>query len=383
MFNENICFYCAGMGYEEILGLMLQLINTPEGDLFEANGVSSSNFYNHLIAYAVEGGHKDIVAKLIASSRVGSYGLAMESAAKAGQLDILETIPNHPSYNVDYAMRLALYNGHLAVGQYLIDRFFFHKYSSEDLEFLTTVAAAAAQGGLDALVRLMFVSGVIDYNAIMIGAAAGGHIEMVREMIKKGADNYDEVLATAAVDGHIEIVKLMLGVGIYKDELKEKDTDLYPAMTIASEEGYIDIVQLMLDHNVEEDACIESASGAAKQGHIDIVKLLLGRPGIIKNKILEQAALGGRLNVVQYIIEEGANDYIRATERAHNGWPHILVYLLKVGLIKKGNVDIGRLKQVHIRPVDIKRVALELNDISRRPASITDIPILKSLLLPQ
>ena len=78
------------------------------------------------------------------------------------------------------------------------------------------------------------------------------------------------------------------------------------AMRWAARGGHIDIVQLMLERGANNFN--QAMKYASKGGHIDIVQLMLDKGANDFNEAMEWAAIGGHIDIVQLMLDKGAND---------------------------------------------------------------------------
>jgi ankyrin repeat protein len=110
------------------------------------------------------------------------------------------------------------------------------------------------------------------YNYAMYAAIEIGDVENTKLMIKYGAENFDIGMILASERGHLNLVKLMLEKLIYKEINKEKNT-------------------------LDKAAC-----EAALNGHIEIVKFLIENGATNLKMIIAMAAFKGNLQMVEYIL---------------------------------------------------------------------------------
>ena len=77
-------------------------------------------------------------------------------------------------------------------------------------------------------------------------------------------------------------------------------------LTKAAEGGHKDIVQLMIDKGANPD---RGLFGAAEGGHKDIVQMMIDKGADDWNEGLAAAAFGGHIDIVQMMINKGATDW--------------------------------------------------------------------------
>tara|TARA_R110001599_G_scaffold348704_1_gene576198 strand:- start:112 stop:753 length:642 start_codon:yes stop_codon:yes gene_type:complete len=94
----------------------------------------------------------------------------------------------------------------------------------------------------------------------------------------------------------------------YKADYYYSDLDIKNrAIEWAAKGGHIDIVQLMLDKGANNYNTIMRF--ASENGHIDIVQLMLDKGADNFNEAMSYAALGGHIDIVQLMLDKGANDF--------------------------------------------------------------------------
>ena len=206
----------------------------------------------------------------------------------------------------------------------------------------TPLSVAASEGNID-LVQYLVVAGADLNIPSFIGtplhrAALAGHMDVVRYLVKVGADKNarhkgDTPMGTAAMGRHFDIVTYLAEQGAVIDDFvlsrvcRENRFDLLQSLVakgakveessclkIAAESGRLDMVEWL----IQEGADITGKSGtsalseAIKQGHRDIVEYLIDQ-GVdvnipVSDLPLEVAASQGRLDMVQYLVEQAGAD---------------------------------------------------------------------------
>jgi len=139
-------------------------------------------------------------------------------------------------------------------------------------------------------------------NDALMGAAAGGHKDLVQILLDKGVKPKTGLIG-AAMGGHLDLVQLML------------DKGANPKMGLmgAAMGGHLNIVKLMFEYGAnEKDEALEVASGL---GHCDIVQFLLQR-GADPNGGLKSAAEMGQAAVLKLLL---AHPNIRVNEKDSKG----------------------------------------------------------------
>lgn len=141
-------------------------------------------------------------------------------------------------------------------------------------------------------------------------------------------------LALACIYGHLDVVRLLLQHGIdtspvggwsTRDEYEEYETPLddhgYP-VALAAKRGHYEIVKLLLEAGAPSDEPTDrkntSLSLAAEEGHLDIVKMLVQAGCNVNAEYVPPvcyAARDGRVEVVQYLLDNGADPNTIAPSR--------------------------------------------------------------------
>ena len=162
----------------------------------------------------------------------------------------------------------------------------------------------------------------------LMHAADAGQLETARLLLAAGADPNAMTgfvrgpLVFAITSGNSDVVKLLLDKGAYPNPLQRQGLGQYLPkcpLTAALQRDNVDAVRLLMAKGVrldpypspEED--LSALTIAADHGSAECVKLLLdqgldpNRPGPNRNLPIEGAAMDGYLDVVQLLVEHGAN----------------------------------------------------------------------------
>lgn len=181
-----------------------------------------------------------------------------------------------------------------------------------------TALQLAAAGGWEPLVRFLLRKGAAVESRNPCGwsplmqAARFGHLDVSLILLENGADVNAQnrlgasVLTVAARGGHTAVVKLLLESGAFVDNYDHFDVNM--VNHISSMEELPDITALM---------------AATQHGHEAVVRLLLewGADSNFTAKTtgwtpLMLAALGGKVNVAQQLVDRGADpDHVNVLEK--------------------------------------------------------------------
>jgi len=115
----------------------------------------------------------------------------------------------------------------------------------------------------------------------------------------------------AAKNGHLEIARLLIDKG---SDVNAKDYDGVTALMVAADNGHLEIARLLIDKDADVNA--KNMRGTAlffayKKEHLDVCKLLIEEGAFIQNLseennefYLMMASLGGFLEVLKSLIEK-------------------------------------------------------------------------------
>lgn len=168
---------------------------------------------------------------------------------------------------------------------------------------------AISRGSIDTVKRLLgpkgYSSEYTNYNEAMVlrEAVKSNSIDVVKLMLKDDIDAYNKVMAMAAYYGSADIANLMLEKGANNIKETIELTDNYEndnVLRIFSD----DTIYKNRSHKLLDDAI-----RATSNGHIDVVKYMLENGADNYNETLKEAASNGHIDVVKLIIGENPNGY--------------------------------------------------------------------------
>jgi len=158
-------------------------------------------------------------------------------------------------------------------------------------------------GNLDCIKMLIDMKGKLSFG--FKGACVAGNIGVIEFLIQRGCDNWDDGLECACYGGHLEIAKYMI---------KKGADDLIRGLVGACCSGSLGIVKMLVE------SCKISAYGL--------------------NKSMAHAAGNGYLNVVEYLVEKGSNDWNWGLSCACFGrHKKIMMMMIKKGATKCKTCD--------------------------------------------
>jgi len=197
---------------------------------------------------------------------------------------------------------------------------------------------AARDGNADVVKFFAFKTN--NWNYGLFGAIEGGHRNWIDYFISKGADDWNEALKLAAIRGDFDLVKFFLEkegdvyTGVYGAALgghRELVDYLLPrvaspseAIDGAAEGGHSDLLNYLISLYDEDEKYIgyaHGAYGAARGGRIDLLKFFLTRINRYDLKeVLERclfiAAESGKYDMVKFLLQKGAKKVNIALYRA-------------------------------------------------------------------
>lgn len=298
---------------------------------------------------AASEGHPGTVRALLALGADPRLGATikgtrpLDHAAQKGQLEVVQILLDHdpellelPGYLQRTALTCAAGNGHTAVVELLLAR------GANPRARLTDGRRAldwAAHGGHAQVLELLLardpelleLPGYRERTPLVV-AAGGGKLAAVELLLSRGADPHARLeggaraLDWAAGRGHPAVVERLLQ---HDPELLELPGEAgHTPLMEAAGYGYADVVQLLLDKGA--DPTRRAADGeraldwAAQEGHEDAALCLLEHdaglvdlPGYHGHTPLVAAAGNGSLEVVEILLQHGANPEQRLPDGSH------------------------------------------------------------------
>ncbi|KAI1404230.1 ankyrin repeat-containing domain protein [Hypoxylon fuscum] len=310
--------------------------------------VESQNFNreaDQILMIAVEGGHLEIVERLLAAkadvNAAGNGRTALQAAVKGGHLEIVErllaakTDVNAAGYRDPTALQAAIEGSHLKIAERLLA-------AKADVNATgnyrgRTALQIAAKGGYLEIVE-KFLAAKADVNAVggytgrtaLQAAVKGGHLEIVERLLAAKADvnatggyRGRTALQIAAGGGYLEIVEKLLAA-----KADVNATGGYTgrtALQAAIKGGHLEIVERLLaakaDVNAADDKGYTALQAAVEGRHLKIVERLLAAKADVNvaddsyvgRTALQIAAGDGYLEIVEKLLAAKAD--VNATDR--------------------------------------------------------------------
>ena len=236
-----------------------------------------------------------------------------------------------------------------------------------------TALTLACAGGYVDLVKYLIDNGAdIEHRdkkgfTPLILAAMAGHTSVCKLLLDHGAKieaeaerTKDTALSLACSGGRFEVVQLLLEYGANKEHRNVSD---YTPLSLAASGGFCQIIKLLLDHGAEINSRTGSKLGisplmlASMNGHTAAVRMLLDNRCDVnaqietnRNTALTLACFQGRHEVVQLLLEHGAN----IEHRAKTGLTP-LMEAASGGYVEVGKILIHHDAEVNAQPVPLSR----------------------------
>ncbi len=191
-------------------------------------------------------------------------------------------------------------------------------------------------------------------------------------MIECGLDihlNENEPLKCAISNGYLEIVGKLLG---YNDNFEAYQKICGNSVVYAIDGGYLDVVKHLIDKSNTQNDLHHALKHASLKKNLEIIQYLIEKGANIhmnNDIILRNAAFSGNLEIVKYLVSIGANihtaDNYAIRWAAREGYLEIVEYLLDCGVDICANNNYA-LKCIieHGHPLIVKYI-LELGDYDK------------------
>lgn len=240
------------------------------------------------------------------------------------------------------ALIRASYKGHLEIVKYLISK-------GADMDFAfndrsTALIWASDKGHLE-IVKVLVENGAdlnkksggIFGDTALIRASKKGYFEIIKVLVEGGADvnirnSYDEIaLECSATDeiwdyledktNDINLTKALCNfiernnLGKVKYLVEKRGADINgengEPLRQASRYGHLEMVKYLVEHganvNAKDNYNNVALAVASECGLLEVVKYLLANGAIIDGYVLYRTALGGKVEVMKLLIENGAD----------------------------------------------------------------------------
>jgi ankyrin repeat protein len=149
-----------------------------------------------------------------------------------------------------------------------------------------------------------------DFNMILEQAARYGHLNIIKYAIENGATDFNTAMYEAAKNDHLEIVQFLYEKGA---------KNIKSCIEGAASEGYMEIVSFLVKKAQEQGQnlnLVEAMAEAAYGGHLDVLKYLMKQGQWDLHGPLLSAIAGKQLKIVSYLIKQGADNIQEAIDFA-------------------------------------------------------------------
>ncbi|KAF0718532.1 Aste57867_1634 [Aphanomyces stellatus] len=277
-------------------------------------------------------GHVHVLAFLHRKRHEGCFRGALDGAAQRGLHDVVRWLVEHEADDITaLSSGFAAESGNVELYRYVasLDDGADEDALAEDMaaRLASDLAKASTNGHHDLAIYLHETCHAQWSPIAFTGAAGGGHLTLLQHFAVVAPDvvGEDMAIAHAAGNGHLEVVQYLLEH--FHGRLL---ADI--AVEYAARNGHLAILELLHSHGVEGNPS-KAFDGAVKHGHLAVLQWLVAR-ATVEIKVpqmysIEEAAAGGHLDVVQYVLDDCFQTMeVCLDDAAANGHVHVLDGLL-------------------------------------------------------
>lgn len=246
----------------------------------------------------------------------------VEAASNGHDIIVRQLLPSSSAFGIQEAINAAASKGHENVVRLLIED------KTTDLEL--ALSCAMRVGAHDMVSRLIREGARINKDTRLKrhtrisntkhlsiatpleSAIIGGHELIMQRLIADGASYDPDMLSLAVKNGHARIVRCLIR------QYRHEPVNLSRPLVAAIQNSFKSIVELLLDNGADiehEDSWYgRPLQVAVKSGNLDLLKFLVGRGAGINSEggpesrgVLQSAASRGRLPMVRFLVEHGAD----------------------------------------------------------------------------
>ena len=308
-------------------------INARDDYGFTVLHSAAGSGHSELLQYLIENG-SDVFRK----TKNGKSCLHL--AAERGHLKICRVLLQHYNFVVDErdddgsaVLHSAALGGNLELFQYLIENG--SDVFSKTKNGRSCLHIAAEQGHLK-ICRMLLTNYNFAFHerdddglAVLHNAALSGDLELFQDLIENGSDVFSKTkngrscFHIAAEEGYLKICRVLLEN--YNFDVHERDDDGLAVLHSAALGGDLELFQYLIQNG--SDVYSKTKNGrsclhiAAEEGHLRICRVLLENYNFDVHErdddglaVLHNAALGGDLELFQYLIQNGSDVYSKTKD---------------------------------------------------------------------
>jgi hypothetical protein len=258
------------------------------------------------VAAAAAAGNFDAWKRMIAED--GDLGpAAMCAAAHFGRVEMLSLVVDKSSWMCDFDVAVAsAAKSAAAAGQFAALRLLLDHGCSPDAELM----ASAARGGDLSTLQWLCAKGCPWDGSTLAQAAAGGHQQLLEWAIAEGCPEDARACAGAASTGNLPLLRWLREQGF------EWDVRCYVA---AAEGGHLGVMRYAREHGCNWGAGNAVCAAAARGGRLEILQWCVENGAARVPRTCEGAAAGGHLDVLKYANGNGCpmNERAACAAAAH------------------------------------------------------------------
>lgn len=244
-----------------------------------------------------------------------------------------DVVPGSENFiEVDTCLYRAAFNNNIPLINYFMTK-------GGDKNYAAKGAAGAGNMELLKIILNLKIIGPIDIKMISMEAARTGQLEILKYF--NSIFQFDNttmplqcILNSAAKNGHEDIVRYFI---------MERKVDTQQGLAYASEVGDMEIIkqieQFPSSYKQSDDypALLENILyNASRGGHLELIKYVMSQGAQDLNYALDGAAEGGKIEIIKYLMSIGANDINSALEHiaeVDEGDVETFKYILSIGAI--------------------------------------------------
>jgi ankyrin repeat protein len=354
-------------GYEQMVN---HLLDQGAGKYGEAMIAAAGGGYQDIVNQMLHLGAEEIAQTAKYEWLTSDYDRAMIAAARDGHLDIVNQMLDLGSKRYVDALSAAAEGGHRDIFDRLYQLLDLDQRVNQSYYILKAAGLAGYRDIINQFIDIIQLQPQIYqsllrflYDDVLRGAAKGGRQDLVDWALSNGAYITQITLSAAAEGGDWDILNQLIQQTdrqeLFNIETKERmsvEENYNYIMERAAYAGNQNIVEhmLQLGANDYNKALIE----ASREGHIDIVNLMLSLGADDLNSALGVASRHGHRDIVNLLLSRGADNYNWAMmQAALRGHRDIVNRMLQLGA---NDYNAAMAAAAQMGQIDIVRQMLQL-----------------------